>query len=77
MKTTQLTQEHVKNSLGELKAKFDKISSQPATRDVKLLYSSCCGCGCSDVEVLRTVPYDSPINDGDRINKIRDTDQIL
>ena len=39
------------------------------TRKVRLKYKSCCGCGCSDVTVTRTVPFDSPLQNGDRITE--------
>lgn len=73
----QSDSQKLENVTSSLKAKFESISSQPATRAVKLLYSSCCGCGCSDLTVQRTVPYDSPLSDGDRITQLGDTDEIL
>lgn len=64
-------------SFGNLKEKFENISSRPVTRDVRLIYSSCCGCGCSDMDISRTVPYDSPLKDGDRAAQLNDSDVIL
>jgi hypothetical protein len=57
--------------------KLNAISSTPATRKVRLVTQSCCGCGCSDVDIERTVPYNSPLNDGDRVSKIEDTDTVI
>lgn len=37
----------------------------PQTRVVILKYKSCCGCGCDFIDIQRTVPYDSPLKDGD------------
>jgi hypothetical protein len=64
-------------STSSIKAKFESISSKPVTRNVKLLYSSCCGCGCSDIEILRTVPYESPLSDGDRAAQLLDSDEVV
>jgi hypothetical protein len=57
--------------------KFEEISSTPVTRDVTLKYRSCCGCGCSDVDVMRTVPYDSPFQNGDRISDLGPNDKMI
>lgn len=45
------------------------------TRVVKLIYESCCGCGCRDVTVSRRVQWDSPLQDGDFITELHDTDE--
>lgn len=66
--------QEVKSSIKE---RFEQISSQPVTREVKLRYKSCCGCGCSDVEVMRTVPFDSPLQNGDRIDELGPNDEML
>ena len=49
---------------------------QPETRRVRLVYKSCCGCGCSDTNVYRTVPYDSNLKDGDRIKALEPGDKM-
>lgn len=37
-----------------------------------------CGCGGKeDVEVNRTVPWDSPLQDGDHVEGLDETDEIL
>lgn len=56
-----------------LKDKLEKVE-EVKTREVRLLYSSCCGCGCHDVNVRRNVPIDSPLKNGDRISKIEKGD---
>ncbi len=59
-----------------IKERFEAISSQPATRTVNLITQSCCGCGCSDVDITRVVPFDSPLNNGDRVGKILEGDRV-
>ena len=62
----------------ELKAKVEQSLSEkvetPQTRFVDLVYSSCCGCGCTDIEIRREVPYNSKYKDGDRAERLLDTD---
>ena len=48
-----------------------------ATRKVHLLYESCCGCGCADETIIRTVAADSPLKDGDRITKLLPGDEYV
>ncbi len=55
----------------------EKENKIEITRKVILVYSSCCGCGCSDVDVARTVPFDSPLKSGDRIFDTIKGDEIL
>ena len=64
-------------STSNFKEKFEAIASTPATRQVKLWAKSCCGCGCSDVEIMRTVPYDSPLQNGDHVKSFEDSDEVL
>jgi len=45
-----------------------------AKRTVRLIYSSCCGCGCSDVSIWREVDGDSPLKNGDRAENVMDKD---
>jgi len=59
----------------DLAAKLAEIEKQPATRVVRLVYKSCCGCGCSDIDITREVPYDSPLKNGDRIKKLEKNDK--
>lgn len=77
MKQQQTTDEKKSGIFNNLKEKFEKISSQPATREVKLIYQSCCGCGCHDTTVVRTVPYDSSLKNGDRISSLEKGDKQL
>lgn len=53
------------DEMAGLKAEFEKVQATPLTRTVTLKYKSCCGCGCSYVDIRRKVPYDSPLKDGD------------
>lgn len=52
-------------------------AKNPETRVVRLVYNSCCGCGCYDETVERTVPFNSPMKNGDRITKLLDDDEII
>lgn len=49
----------------------------PASRDVTLVYTSCCGCGCYDIQIRRTVPYDSDLHDGDTVYSLEPEDVKL
>ena len=73
--------EKKKQEKNPLKQKFDEVTADvielPATRVVKLVFSSCCGCGCSDVEIKREVPFDSKLKDGDRITKLEKKDKMI
>jgi len=63
-----------------LKDRFQSIKNaetQPETRVVKVYYKSCCGCGCSTVNLERTVPYDSELRNGDRVDRIELNDRRL
>lgn len=61
----------------EFKAEKEREVSRPTTRRVRLKASSCCGCGCHDVDIMREVPFDSPLNDGDHVTRIEDDDEII
>jgi hypothetical protein len=65
------------STTSNFKERFETIASTPATRNVKLWAQSCCGCGCSDVQIMRTVPYDSHLQDGDRVGSFEDSDEVL
>jgi hypothetical protein len=65
-------------SKAHLKEQFEAVKEKqitPLTRVVTLLYKSCCGCGCSTEEIVRTVPYDSDLKDGDRIKSMERGDK--
>lgn len=55
--------------------KLQEISKTPATRMVRLVTKSCCGCGCTDINIIREVPYDSPLQDGDYTKDLRKGDR--
>jgi hypothetical protein len=68
------------SSNSDYKQAFDTIKqteTTPQTRKVRLIYQSCCGCGCSDETILRIVDYDSPLQDGDRIKKMEKRDKMV
>lgn len=65
------------DEMAGLKDEFKKLKETPTTRPVILIYKSCCGCGCDDMKVKRTVPYDSPLKDGDRIEKVERGDRSV
>lgn len=50
-----------------LKKEFEEVQATPLTRNVILITESCCGCGCHDIKIQRTVPYNSPLKDGDKM----------
>jgi hypothetical protein len=66
-----------KDKMAELRNKFDTIKKQATFRKVRLLYSSCCGCGCYDVTIERTVEADSSLKDGDRATDFVEGDKII
>lgn len=80
MQTTKKKDTEVKkkeNKLTELKADFEKEKAKPLFRKVRLIYKSCCGCGCDDVAIERTVPNDSALKDGDRIDIVIEGDAFI
>jgi len=46
-------------------------------REVKLQYTSCCGCGCDEITLLRKVPIDSLLKDGDMAEDYEDGDIVI
>jgi len=48
---------------------MSKLKAGDCERVVTLVMEDCCGCGCWDVKVERVVNADSPLKDGDRIEK--------
>lgn len=65
------------SNLKDLKEQFNTEKNHviPITRVVHLKYKSCCGCGCDTINVERTVPDDSPLQNGDWINDIEKGDK--
>lgn len=50
------------------------LENKVRTRTVRLRFSSGCGCGGGYDEVLREVPYDSKLKNGDIIHDLEDGD---
>lgn len=69
-------EEQKKDSLSKVREQFNKIKDQATHRVVTLITDSCCGCGCYDIEIKRTVPFDSPLKDGDRVTHMEDGDTM-
>lgn len=65
------------SSFDQIKADFENIQATPLTRTVILKYKSCCGCGCSTVDLRREVPHDSHLQNGDYADDVEDNDEIL
>ena len=67
--------------LDEMRQVFNEVKNKnvsiPPTRIVNLVFNSCCGCGCSDIKVMREVEYDSPLQDGHRIEELLTTDTVV
>ena len=61
----------------ELRGRFEQTKKKATFRKVRLLYSNCCGCGCYDVTIERTVPADSDLQDGDRVDGYMDGDIMI
>ncbi len=71
-------QEEKRSDIQEsLKRDFESLVSQEVTREVILIYQSCCGCGCSDINVRRTVPANSNLQSGDRIGSLQSGDKEI
>lgn len=66
-----------KDKMDELRKSFETIKKKASFRKVRLLYSSCCGCGCYDVTIERTVPEDSDLQNGDRATDFIEGDKML
>ena len=65
-----------------LKNRFTKekeqVVAQPQTRTVRLRYYSSCGCGGGDyTDIVREVPFDSSLRDGDRVTKLKRGDRQI
>jgi len=69
-KTKEKANSSVHEVSSKLKEKVEQLASQPVTREVTLSYKSCCGCGCDWIDIIRTVPFDSPLQDGDRVKEM-------
>lgn len=64
------------NKFKELK---EKTKALPRTRKVKLILLTNCNCGSTYKDPIeRTVPYDSPLKDGDIVEEFnRETDEYI
>ena len=60
-----------------LSSEFEALKKVETARIVTLRYKSCCGCGCDEYDVQRTVGQDSPLQDGDRIEDLLEDDILL
>ena len=78
-------QEEKSNDLKDKLADLNKSTEQilntsteiPQTRIVRLVVGEECGCGGVDIDIDREVPYDSPLQDGDRVVEFDDADIII
>jgi len=79
MKQEQINANENEKQSTDLFEKFQQIRGEKTHRTVKLIFKSCCGCGCSDVEIERLVPFDSPLENGDRIHSknVLESDKII
>ena len=51
---------------------------QPETRTVKLRYYSSCGCGGGGyTDIMREVPFDSSLRDGDKVTELKRGDRQI
>ena len=65
-----------------LKDRFTKereqVVAQPQTRTVRLRYYSSCGCGGGGyTDIMREVPFDSYLKDGDRVTELKRGDREI
>lgn len=67
-------EDHIKADLDGIRKELKEVEPAVAVRIVNLQYKACCGCGCSLVNVKRTVPVDSDLKDGDIIKEVLDDD---
>lgn len=76
-KQEETSKKKEKDKLGELKKKLNDITKEKKKerRKVTLWYTSCCGCGCDDLEIIREVDNDSPLQDGDIATDFLDGDE--
>ena len=69
------------DNLQQLREKFADLTTakgiEQQERTVTLVYKSCCGCGCRDMKISRSVSYDSPLKDGDRVKELLPNDKAV
>ena len=76
-KSVEITKSNKKDKVANITSNFETLKNTPTTRTVKLIYTSCCGCGCSDITISREVSFDSTLRDGDRVEKLERTDKQI
>lgn len=65
-----------KPSISDLTAEIKKATKPvQKMRTVRLVYNSCCGCGCTKYEIWRNVPEDSKLKDGDVVKRTLKDDE--
>lgn len=71
--------EDLQSTKGEdLKASFTAVKEvEQTTRKVYLKYSSCCGCGCHNIDIVRWVPAESALQNGDFVDELEDDDEQI
>lgn len=67
------------SGLDALRQEFKQEASKELTREVTLVVYETCGCGGSDFNIKRSVPFGSPLKNGDSIadNDLQYTDVVV
>ena len=67
------------SKLDSLRERFSLLRDTPVSKKkVLLLFKSCRGCGpCEDVLIEREVDETSPLQNGDRIERLEEGDEII
>jgi hypothetical protein len=76
--TKESVAEKTTSNNADLKKRFEEVQAEPVqqlTRLVTLKYKQCCGCGCSYDDIIREVPHNSPLKNGDVTNTMLNTDK--
>lgn len=66
----------VKEKFEQEKANKIETAVHPRYRKVRLTHYQECGCGGDDIEIDREVPWDSPLQDGDRVTDLEESDEL-
>lgn len=70
----------IKDKLSKIQEKVidTEISKEDRIVNITVTMDQICGCGGKDdVYVKRTVPYDSELQDGDKVEGFDETDEII
>jgi hypothetical protein len=72
------SKEKEKDKFGELRKKLNEVTKpkKKEKRKVRLLFETCCGCGCNTETIIREVEDDSPLQDGDIATDFIDGDRF-